>query len=347
MLCGLIMAGGKGQRLFPLSTEKKPKQFLELCEDNCTMIQSTFKRLCGVLPVERIFVITNEDYVQLVKEQLPELPESNIIPEPLSKSTSAAILLSVLHIKGLNVEVKNIVIIPSDHLIGNEEKFCESINIASQFISNNKNPTVLVGVPALNPNTAFGYIKCVGVSELKELQVYKVEKFQEKPEPEIAKLFFESKLYSWNTGISVWSINTLLESYIVHQPVLYKQISDCFENGVEKVRLNHVYNNIESISIDHAIIENLENCYMIQAHFDWDDLGSWSSIERNLFKDKMNNILVGDIRIVSSSNSIVYAKEKPVILCNIDNLIVVETDDFIYVGNKDDHTGTNRNPNLC
>lgn len=208
MLCGLIMAGGKGERFWPLSTDDKPKQFLNLL-GNDTMIQMTVKRLEGLIPIERIFVVTAERYVGLVKEQLPNLPEENIIVEPVGRNTAPCIALSAFYINK-KIENATIAVLPSDHLIKDEEKFREVLKCGYDFVNKNQDAIVTLGMKPDRPETGYGYIKRMHEVEIiNNNTVNKVECFVEKPNKETAEKYLKEGTYLWNGGMFIWKASTI------------------------------------------------------------------------------------------------------------------------------------------
>jgi mannose-1-phosphate guanylyltransferase len=329
------MAGGKGTRFWPLSTEEKPKQFLKLLGED-TMLQMTVKRVEKLLPIEKIFVVTAKQYVNLVKEQLPNLPEKNIIVEPVGKNTAPCIALSAFIIKKY-YDNATIAVLPSDHLIKDEERFIQILKDADEFVENNPNAIVTLGMKPDRPETGYGYIKYSGDrKELNNSQIISVEAFVEKPNLGKAKEYLKSGQYLWNGGMFIWKANNILKltkKYLNETYSILSEIAATSEKNFEAV-LENRYKEVEGISIDYGIMENADNIYVIPSDFGWDDVGNWTSIERYNEKDEKENISNSNSFVYKSSRNIILTQKK-VVLNNVENLIIVETDDYILISAKD------------
>lgn len=337
MLCALIMAGGKGERFWPLSTDEKPKQFLKLLGEE-TMIQMTVKRLQPLIPMERIFVVTGRRYIELVKEQLPELPEKNIIIEPIGRNTAPCIGLSAFHINKI-YENAVIAVLPSDHLIVDDDNFRSSIKRGYDFVKSKDDVIVTIGMKPDRPETGYGYIKLIK-EENKEVNngVYKVEKFVEKPNIDKAKEYLADGNYLWNGGMFIWKCSTVIkltERFLNNTYNVLKEIAVTSDDRYETV-LESKYSEVENISVDYGIMEKAEYIYVIPSEFGWDDIGTWYSVERYRKKDADNNVCVGDVRSIDSKNNILVGKEKPIVIVGLEDVFVVESDEVIFVGKKQD-----------
>lgn len=331
--CVLIMAGGKGTRFWPKSTEEKPKQFISLIEDR-TMLQVTIDRIRKILPIEKIFIATGEKYISLVKEQIPDLPNKNIIMEPVGRNTAPCILLSSLYIKQIYNNC-NICVLPSDHLIKNEETFLNILKDADNFVNNNNESIVTIGINPDRPETGYGYIK---YNKQENQKFEKVEKFVEKPDIEKAKQYVQSKEYLWNAGMFIFNVNYMLKELKNNYNStyeLFKKLPNIDDENYEK-SLKEIYPQCEKISIDYAVMEKSQNMYVVPADFGWDDIGTWKSLERYINKDVNNNILKGNnIEYLNSSNCTVYGENKRVILIDVQDLFVIDGEDTIIVCKKD------------
>lgn len=331
MLCALIMAGGKGERFWPISTEKKPKQFLNLLGEN-SMIQLTVKRLLPIIPIEKIFIVTSNEYKNLIKEHIPSIPEKNIIVEPEGKNTAACIALSSFVIKEIYGDI-NMVVLPSDHLILNEESFRRDLEFGNEFLKNNKKSVVTIGVEATRPDIGYGYIK----TENKEKTISKVVSFREKPDYNKALEYLQDGNYLWNSGIFLWSTETILELTKEFLPKTYNLLREVPINndGFHYEILKKLYGEVESISVDYGIMEKAKKIYVIRSSFGWDDLGSWNSLARYKKKDSNNNIIDGSVIVLNSKENIIQTNKKTYIM-GVENLIVIETDNEIMIVNQND-----------
>ncbi len=336
MLCALIMAGGKGTRFWPLSTEKKPKQFLNLI-GNETMIQMTVNRIKPIIPLERIFICTGQMYVDLVKEQIPELPERNIIVEPEGRNTAPCIALSSLIIQRYFND-SSMLVLPSDHLINDEEKFRKIVLKANEFLEENNESIITLGMTPDRPETGYGYIKFnEKVSSNDGLEIFKVEKFEEKPNEKKAKLYLSQNFYLWNGGMFLWKTSNIIKEIVRYSPDTYEAIHSIEYVDEHKLQetINMNYYKTESISIDYSVIEKSQNVYVIPSEIGWDDIGTWKAIERYKKKDINNNIIEGNARVIESNSSIAMNSGKRIVMIGIDDVMTLETEDSIYIVNKE------------
>ena len=329
--CILIMAGGKGTRFWPKSTEEKPKQFINLLEER-TMIQLTIDRIRNILPIEKIFVATGEKYIGLLKEQIPDLPDKNIIVEPVGRNTAPCILLASLYIRQIYNDC-NIAVLPSDQLIKDEKGFLDTLKIANDFVSDNDEAIVTIGITPDRPETGYGYIK---YDKSDKNAVVKVDRFVEKPDLEKAKQYLESKEYLWNAGMFIFNVKYMLKELENNYNKTFKllqQLPSIYDENYGKI-LNEIYPESENISIDYAVMEKSKNIYVISSNFGWDDIGTWKSLERYIEKDENDNISKGNIEFSNSTNCIAYGDNKRVILIDVDDLYVIEGKDTIIVCKK-------------
>ena len=345
MLCALIMAGGKGERFWPLSTDKRPKQFLNLLGEK-TMIQMTVERLNRLIPLDRIFVVTGEVYKDIVQEQLPNLPEKNIILEPVGRNTAPCIALSALYIKQFYQDAV-MAVVPSDHLISDDEKFLDILSAGSDFVSKNKKAIVTIGITPDRPESGYGYIKYKErisndtdqsdvAADIDSINIFPVEAFVEKPSKEVAKQYLMEGNYLWNAGMFIWNVDNVIELTKKFIPSTYNIINSIDmtsqEAFIEECRSK--YPNVDNISVDYAIMEKADQIHVIPGEFGWDDIGSWFAVERYSTKDECNNVCKGNVTSIDSSSNLVVSNSKPIVVAGIENLLVVESDELIFVCTK-------------
>lgn len=333
------MAGGIGSRFWPMSTPNKPKQFLDVLGIGKSLLQMTFERLTNIAPATQIYIMTNEGYVDLVKEQLPDVDASQILTEPKRKNTAPCIAYAASKIKSLNPNA-TLVVAPSDHLIMKEDKFTEIVQIAIETA--NKNPRlVTLGIKPTRPDTGYGYIEFVNQGDILGGQVREVKNFTEKPDKEVAELFLKSGNYYWNSGIFVWKAETILNALQKFKPelrALFSEDNGFYNTENEQASVNHCFEVCEDISIDFAVMENAKNVDVVLANFDWSDLGTWGSLYTHLEKDYNGNAVIGqNVYMINSSNCIVNLPDSKLALIEgLDNHIIVESDNMLMILNKND-----------
>lgn len=334
MLCVLIMAGGKGTRFWPISTEEKPKQFLNLVGED-TMIQMTYKRINKLIPAERIFICTGKKYINLVKKQLPEVQDRNIIKEPEARNTAPCIALSTLIIKKYYKDAM-MVVLPADHLINNDDKFLEVINVGKKFLESNYNSIITLGISPNRPECGYGYIKVCEEQIEDSNMIRKVEAFVEKPNYEKAKQYLEDGNYLWNAGMFLWNVDSILKKIKKYIPNTYEALNefiDCEEKDVDKI-IELKYKETDEISIDYAILEKDNEIYVIPSDIGWDDIGTWQAVERYRVKDKKKNIALGRTSYIDGANNMVVSSGKQIIIDGLSDIYVIESEDKIIVGLK-------------
>jgi len=322
------MAGGKGTRFWPLSTEKKPKQFLNLLGED-TMIQMTVKRLLPLIPMERIFVVTGRQYDSLVIEQLPELPKDNIILEPYGRNTAPCIALSAFYISERYKDAA-LAVLPSDQLIQDEEKFLKILTVGEKFVEENKDAIVTLGIKPTRPETGYGYIRTLGNDN-----ICKVEKFVEKPQIEKAKEYLKAGNYLWNAGMFIWKADTILNLTKKYLYSTYEVLAEIAENKDNyEASLEENYIKADNISIDYAVMEKHNKIYVIPADFGWDDVGSWKAVERYGKRDDRGNICLGNVKGINFKNNMIIGNKHKTVVTNLDDIYVIENEDTIFIGRK-------------
>jgi hypothetical protein len=337
MISVVIMAGGKGERFWPRSRVNMPKQFLSLTSDGKSMIQHTVERLKELVKIENVYIVTNELYVNLVKEHIPSIPNKNIIVEPVAKNTAPCIGLAAEHIAKKNPDSKMIVL-PSDHLIRFNEIFIDTLKIALEVVEEGDN-LATIGITPNYPETGYGYINFKKSDTLKDIKnVYEVLKFVEKPNLEVAKEYLNSGQYLWNSGMFVWKVSTILKCFKEFLPEIYNGLetiaSSIDTNDYGKV-LEKEFIKLSSESIDYGIMEKAKNIYVIPGNFGWDDVGSWLSLERINKTNQDGNVIDGNVISIKTKNSIIQGNGKLIATIGLENIIVVDTEDAILICNKE------------
>lgn len=329
----LVMAGGKGTRFWPESTSKKPKQYLSLVgEEN--LLRKTLKRFDGLVPSENRYVITVEEQKALAQDASAGLLNNDgIIFEPCGRNTAPCILLSLAHLISHGASLEDVIaIVPSDHVILNEEGFRKSIGVARNLAHKHKK-IVTIGVTPNFPHTGYGYIQ--RGDELDEGMV--VQEFKEKPSYDVAKDYVSSGQYFWNAGMFVAPIGTLLDEYKKCSPDIYNYFEKIRENIKDSGKLSSLYGEIPSDSIDYAVMEKSKEVMVYPAQFDWNDLGSWEALESVIEKTKENTLVNHQEAYISESKgNIVFAPGKFVSLININDLVIVSNDKALMVLPKKD-----------
>ncbi len=334
-LFGIILAGGSGSRLWPLSRELYPKQFLEFSEDK-TLLQLTYERLKQIIKPENIITITNNKHTSGVDIQLQEIENDadyKIIGEPLAKNTAPAIALGAQFIKNHTEKDDDPVIIraPSDHCIKNQKALMEAVMEGAEIAK--QGYIVTFGIKPFEPETGYGYIKAFNNQKVGKTAI-KTDCFKEKPDYETALRYVQFGDYYWNSGIFMFSLSTILKEFEQKEPDIINKIKEIdFETPDS---LEEKYKQLPSISIDYAIMEKSNNIALIPVKFDWNDLGSWEAIYKVSSKNKDKNFIKGDIKSIDCHNSLIYSTSRFVSTIGITDTIVVETDDSVLVCNRKD-----------
>lgn len=331
----VIMAGGIGSRFWPMSRTAFPKQFIDILGTGQTLIQQTFERLLKIAPKENILIVTNEIYQSLVLEQI-DIKVEQILLEPSRRNTAPCIAYANHKIKKKNPNA-NIIVAPSDHLILKEDHFIEVIEKALDFTANN-DALVTLGIKPSRPDTGYGYIQ---FDDSNDDEIKKVKTFTEKPDLELAKQFLTSGDFSWNSGMFIWSLNSIDKAFTKLLPEvnnLFQEQESKLDTAEESKAIEDIYSVSKSISIDYGIMEKSENVYVISADIGWSDLGTWGSIYTHLPQDKNKNAIVGKNVMLYDSNDCIVSvpKEKLVVLQGLTGYIVVEANDTLLVCKKDD-----------
>ena len=315
----VIMAGGIGSRFWPLSTPEFPKQFIDILGCGRTLIQLTTDRFKGVCPDENFWVVTNASYVDIVKEQLPQIPHSHILAEPAARNTAPCIAWACWSIRKENPSA-NVVVTPADAVVMNPEEFRRVIGNALEF-TKESDAIVTIGIKPSRPETGYGYVE---TAEQADGEICKVKEFKEKPNFETAQEYLRKGNYLWNAGIFVWNVNTIVDSITRYKPNIAKDM-DGMQTSADVER---IFPQCEKISIDFAVMEPASKDGKVFTHpadFGWSDLGNWASLHDKLEKDTANNAKVGNVLMYECENCVVHvADEKKVVLQGLDGYIVSE-----------------------
>lgn len=333
----LIMAGGRGERFWPRSRKNLPKQFLSLTDDGKTMIQLTVERILPLVGLEDIYIATNRDYKALVREQLPDLPEENILCEPVGKNTAPCIGLGAVHMAKKYGDA-TMLVLPSDHLIKYNKIFLNTLRDACEVAEQGQN-LVTIGITPDAPETGYGYIKFVPEETVGH--AFAVERFVEKPDLETAKEYLATEQYFWNSGMFIWKLSTILSNLEEHLPELYaglSRIGAAIGTEQENEILEREFQAFSSESVDYGIMEKAKNIYILSGSFGWDDVGSWLAVDRIRKSNEFGNVISGNAVTVDTKNSIIQGGEKLIATVGLDNLIVVDTQDALLICDKE-HAG--------
>ena len=333
----VIMAGGKGERFWPRSRSTYPKQFLSLTSDGETMIQKTINRLLPLVDMEDIFIVTNESYVQLINEQLPDIPAENILAEPVARNTAPCIALAAAVISK-KYDDAVMMVLPSDHLIKYEELYRDTMRHAIKVASQGEN-LVTVGITPTYPETGYGYINFCSSGDEEMAGVYKVEKFVEKPCLEVAKEYLNSGRYLWNSGMFVWKASVILKKFEELLPDIYEclvKIGNAMGTDEEARVINETYPVIPKISIDYGIMERADRVLMLEGDFGWNDVGSFEALEEVYGTDENGNVIMSEAHTIDTTDCILYGTDKNRLIATlgVDDLVIAVTDDVVLVADK-------------
>ncbi len=331
----VIMSGGIGSRFWPFSRKTLPKQFLDFFGTGRSLLQQTFDRFNKIIPTENIFIVTNEIYADLVKEQLPQLKEDQILLEPARRNTAPCIAWASYHIRALNPNA-NMVVAPSDHLILKEAEFLEAVQGGLEFVAHSDNLLTL-GIKPNRPETGYGYIQ---IDDQVGNNFYKVKTFTEKPEIELAKVFVESGEFYWNSGLFMWNVNSIIKTGEALLPELSAKLGshpEVYATPAEKAFINEHFPTCPNVSIDFGIMEKADNVYVSLGDFGWSDLGTWGSLYDLSEKDDDSNVtLKCDSILYNSKNNIITLPEgKLAVIEGLDGYLVAESNNVLLICPKD------------
>lgn len=322
------MAGGVGSRFWPMSTTEKPKQFIDVLGVGRSLLQLTFDRFKGICSPENVWVVTNRSYKDLVLEQLPEIPVTNILCEPCRRNTAPCIAYVSWRIKSKDRNA-NIVVTPSDHIVTNCEEFKRVISQCLKFTSET-DAIITLGMKPTRPETGYGYILAdLSSCSPRNKEIFRVDSFREKPDLETAKKYIQNKSYFWNAGIFIWSVNTIVNAFRIYQPAInkiFESLQPVYGTPKEQEEIDLRFPECENISVDYAIMEKAEEIFVCPADFGWSDLGTWGSLLVQTKKDLYGNGVIGEnVSLFDTHNCIVHTLDKKkVVIQGLDGYIVAD-----------------------
>jgi mannose-1-phosphate guanylyltransferase len=329
----VLMAGGVGVRFWPYSRNSKPKQFLDVLGIGKTLLQSTYERFLPICPPENIYVVTHEEHVVLVKKQLPQIEDWQILAEPMRRNTAACIGYASYKIAKRDSQAI-VVVAPSDHLIMKEDEFQQIIKKAADQ-AKSQDKLITLGIIPTRPETGYGYIQY----HVEKSFAKKVKTFTEKPELSLAKKFLESGDFVWNSGIFIWGIQAItqaMETYLGEMVEIFQDAIPEFDSPGEKEAIRSAYSQFKNISIDYGIMEKAKNVYMCLGDFAWSDLGSWGSIHEISEKDENNNAVNANALLYDTRNCIIRgSSDKLIVTQGLNGYLIGEFGNVIIVCEKD------------
>jgi mannose-1-phosphate guanylyltransferase len=327
----VVMAGGSGTRFWPLSRRKHPKQLLELFGHG-TLLEQVVARLRPVIPPERLYIYTNELVRREVCRLLPQIPRVQIVAEPASRNTAPTLGVAAHEIRRRDPEGL-MVVLPADHVIAKPAEFRRVLRAGCET-AQKEGRSVVIGIKPIRPDTGFGYVR-VGAREarLAGQDIYRVEKFTEKPPLAVARRYVTSGRYLWNGGMFIWRASTLLDNFAKYQPRMAEQLARLAEAGGIQLpkTFRRLFPQFEKISIDYALMEKISDIYAVAADIGWDDVGSWAVVYALSAKDKEANVRPKRSLCLDSRGNMIVAKRKFVVTVGVQNLVIVETDDALLV----------------
>ncbi|MEP7318045.1 MAG: mannose-1-phosphate guanylyltransferase [Panacibacter sp.] len=331
-----ILAGGIGSRFWPQSRASYPKQFLDILNTGKTLVQTTYDRYAAFLPEENIYIITVDEYVDIIREQLPEVNPANILAEPSRKNTAPCVAYIAFKLIQKDPNA-SLIIAPSDHLVLDNTEF-ERVALEALGFADHMKAFVTLGIKPTYPNTGYGYIQhdTIPVAD----NIYKVKTFTEKPNTDLARTFIASGDFLWNAGIFIWRVKDVIKGFEKYQPEMYEIFAaeqQHFNSPEEQNAVERIYPLCTNISIDYAIMEEAGNVYVIPSSFGWSDLGTWNSAYDSLEKDYLGNAVAGDnVMVIDATKCMVSAShEKLLVLQGLDDFIIVDTEDVLLICKKE------------
>lgn len=331
----VIMAGGIGSRFWPMSTDERPKQFIDVLGVGRSLLQLTMDRFEGVIEKENIWVVTNKKYADVVREQLSEMPADHVLCEPCRRNTAPCIAYVSWRIKSQDPKA-NVVVTPSDHIVTNVEEFRRVIKQCLEF-TEDSDAIVTLGMKPTRPETGYGYIQAdLSMSSMRNKEIFRVDSFKEKPNLETATEYIKDKSYFWNAGIFIWNVSTIVNAFRVFQPVLskiFESMLPIYGTDKEQEMIDKRYPECQNISVDYAIMEEVEEIFVCPADFGWSDLGTWGSLLMQTKHDLYGNSVIGEnVQLYETHNCIIHTMQNSkVVIQGLDGYIVAEQDGKLLI----------------
>ena len=333
----VILAGGRGRRLWPCSRDQYPKQFIDFFGTGRTQLQTTFDRFAKVIPIENILICTCKEFLPLVREQLPDVDEHNILVEPVNRNTGASVAWANMRIKRVDLDA-NIIIAPSDHMVMDEDLFMRSLDTGVTYVQEN-DVLLVMGVKPTRPEPGYGYIQMGDLSCKPD--VYRVQSFTEKPDRQFAKMFMESGEFYWNTGIFLANSRKLTKCFEEIFPSVLRDLKFLYPTYTYEQELEYVkenYPRYPNLSIDYAILEHTKGVYVMKCDFGWADLGTWHAIYECMSKGDGDNVVINsEVMLEDSHNNVIkLPKGKVGVINGLDGYIVAEEGNVLLICKKGD-----------
>lgn len=338
------MAGGIGSRFWPASRQSKPKQFIDILGVGRTFLQMTFDRYARIVPPENIIIVTAERYAKLVREQLPDVSDDNILLEPYKRNTAPCVAYATYKLFSRNPDA-TVVVAPSDHLIIGDEQFQDTIRTALENAEHSMN-LYTIGIDPTRPETNYGYIQ-INKAVTKRIgrhESYQVKTFTEKPNADLAKVFLETREFFWNSGMFIWNLKAIkaeLERCLPEVTTLFRGGEQFYYTPAESDFIRRVYEDCPAISIDYGVMEKTQKAWVFLSDFGWSDLGTWDAVYERVAKDSDGNVISGGVPMVDDvRGSIVLCddRRKLVVARGFENLMVIDLKDVLLVCHRDDKT---------
>ena len=332
----VIMAGGRGERFWPLSKKTLPKPFIPLLKEE-TMIQETVKRIKSLIPEERIIIVISRDHFSIAKQQLPEIPVENFVIEPFGRDTAACIGLASLYI-GRRDKDASMIVLAADHLIADREAFFSTVTASLKFLASN-DYIVTIGIKPTRPETGYGYIELGEMlGSVDNESFFSVKKFVEKPNLSTASDYLQSDRYCWNSGMFIWKNATIQKSLSLYMPELWNglmRIDECLGSEKEEEVIKKEFSQFERVSVDYGVLEKSSQVVVLPASFNWDDVGTWTALERVYDLDESDNVVVGKHVGRDTHGCIIFSRDRLVATFGVKDMVIVQAKDKILVCHKE------------